>query len=110
VPDRDQAVLRLQPFMIPALRTAYDEAITQLGPALAGVRRDGPLPEPWLGDEESADVAAYYTQRAFDGPNSSYEALLTYWSELQRVRDTLQHMEENYRRTEGDNAALWGRA
>ncbi len=43
---------------------------------------------------------------ATDGP---YAALVAYEAELLRVRDTLQLMEDEYRRTEGDNAELWGR-
>jgi len=91
------------------MRAAFDDAVTQVASALTGVRRSAHLPEPWLGDEESADVATYYTERALDGPRSSYEALVTYWTELARVRDSLQMMEDNYSRTEGDNAARWGR-
>jgi hypothetical protein len=41
-----------------------------------------------------------------DGP---YAALVAYEAELLRVRDTLQQMEDEYRRAEGDNAELWGR-
>lgn len=29
---------------------------------------------------------------------------------LLRIRDSLQLLEDHYRRTEGDNAALWGKA
>jgi hypothetical protein len=44
-----------------------------------------------------------------DASGSSYQALVAYRDELTRVHDTLQQMEDHYRRTEGDNAALWGR-
>ncbi len=63
-----------------------------------------------MGDEASSDVAAFYTKRALDGPHSSYNALVAYSEELERVHNTLQQMEDDYRRAEGDNAALWGRA
>ena len=43
------------------------------------------------------------------GPDSSLQSLQQYRSELNRVHDTLQQMENDYRRREGDNAALWGR-
>ena len=62
-----------------------------------------------MGDETSHEVAAYYSDRAMTGPESSYQALVAYRDELTRVHDTLQQMEANYRRTEGENAALWGR-
>jgi uncharacterized protein YukE len=44
-----------------------------------------------------------------DGPGSSYQSLEQYRAELARIHDTLQQMEDHYRRTEGDNAATWGR-
>ena len=110
MPARNQAVIRMQPHMIPALRVSFGEAIAELKLALAGVRRSGYLPEPWLGDEASSDVAAFYTQRAMDGPHSSYKALVAYSEELERVHNTLQHMEDTYRRNEGDIAGRLGRA
>jgi hypothetical protein len=45
-------------------------------------------------------VAAHYTGRAMEQPDSSYRALLEYEAELTRVRDTLQRMEDDYRRTD----------
>ena len=107
--DRQRDVLRLQPHMIPALRDAFRTALDQLDSALAELRRSGNLSAPWLGDETSAATAMYYSQRVMDGPDSSLTSLQLYRSELNRVHDTLQQMEDDYRRTEGDNAARWGR-
>ena len=102
-------VLRLQPHMIPALRAAFASAVADLTSALLRLRQEGNLPQPWLGDEVSAEVAAHYTKRAMDDPDSSYQSLQLYRAELTRIHDTLQQMEDDYRRTEGDNAAVWGR-
>ena len=107
--ERQQDVLRLQPHMIPALRAAFSTARDQLNDALIGLRRDGSLSAPWLGDETSGEVAEHYRLRAMDAPDSSYQSLVAYRDELNRVHDTLLRMEDDYRRTEGDNAALWGR-
>ena len=101
-------VLRLQPHMIPAVRTAFASAVAELNAALLKLRQEGNLVQPWLGDEISADVAAHYTKRAMDDPDSSYQSLQQYRAELTRIHDTLQQMEDDYRRTEGDNAARWG--
>jgi hypothetical protein len=106
--ERQQDVLRLQPQMIPAVRATIRSAIDQLNDAILGLGRRGFLPQPWLGDETSDAVAAHYTNRAMSGPDSSFNALTLYRAELTRVHDTLQQMEDHYRRTEGDNAALWG--
>jgi hypothetical protein len=94
--------------MIPALRASFGTALEQLNIALLKLRQDGSLPGPWLGDEVSDEVAAYYSHRAMEAPDSSYQSLQEYRSELGRIHDTLQRMEDNYRRTEGANAARWG--
>ena len=64
---------------------------------------------PWLGDEESSEVAAHYTQPAMDDPDSSYQALVAYHRELNSVHDTLQRMEDEYRRRDDDASTDFGR-
>lgn len=98
--EQAQGVLRLQPHMIPALRAEFDRAIAHLGTALVDLRTRGYLTTAWLGDETSAEVLAHYTHRAFEEPDSSYAALVGYLSELTRIRDTLQRMEDQYRRAD----------
>jgi hypothetical protein len=95
--------------MIPALRAAFSEAVDEVHRSIVALNRNGYLPAPWLGDEVSNEVAAHYQLRALEGPNSSHKALVAYHAELRRIHDTLQQMEDHYRRTEGDNAATWGR-
>ncbi len=107
--ERQQAVLRLQPHMIPALRGAFSTALQQVEAVLVQLGRAGYLPKPWLGDEVSTEVAAHYSARAMEGPESSFQSLQQYRAELTRIHDTLARMEDHYRRTEGDNAATWGR-
>lgn len=107
--ERQQDVLQLQPHMIPALREAFATALSQLNDALYELAGQGYLTEPWLGDEISREVADHYTQRALEAPESSYQSLQQYRAELTRIHDTLQRMEDDYRRTENDNAALGGR-
>ena len=94
--------------MIPALRAEFQAALEHLQTAIVGLNRRGYLLNPWLGDEASAEVAKHYTSRAMNDPDSSLQAIISYRDELNRVHETLQRMEDNYRRTEGDNAALWG--
>ena len=107
--DRQQDVLRLQPTMIPALRAAVGSAVGQVNRSIVNLNRLGYLATPWLGDETSEVVVTHYNLRALAGPESSHQALVAYHAELRRVHDTLQQMEDDYRRREGDNAALWGR-
>ena len=42
-------------------------------------------------------MAAHYTRRAMEAPDSSYRSLQQYRAELSRVHDTLQRMEDQYR-------------
>ena len=106
--ERPQDVLRLQPHMIPAVRATFRSAVDDVNNAIFGLTRGGFIPEPWLGDEVSTEVATHYARAAMEGPDSSYQALLAYRDELTRVHDTLQRMEDEYRRREGDNVAQWG--
>jgi hypothetical protein len=101
--------LRLTPHAIPAMRAAFEKALADLAHQLMFLRRDGVIPEPWLGDPVSASVVNYYNERVMFASDGPYAALRAYEAELLKVRDNLQVMEDHYRRTEGDNAALWGR-
>ncbi|WP_433280234.1 hypothetical protein ACQPZA_11060 [Pseudonocardia xinjiangensis] len=101
--------LRLEPQTIPAVRAALDDALAELRPHLMRLRRDGSIPAPWLGDPVSEQSVSYYQARVMDAPDGPYAALRAYEVELLKVRDNLQVLEDHYRRTEGENAALWGR-
>jgi hypothetical protein len=109
VTERQQAVLHLQPDMIPMLRASFAAALDQLDEALGQLRRSGMLAHPWLGDEASSEVAAHYTRRAMEAPDSSYQSLQQYRAELNRVHDTLQRMEDQYRSTDRDTADRYRR-
>lgn len=101
--------LRIEPQAIPAIQVAFSEALADLSEQLRRVRNEGYLGEPWLGDETSLNVRDFYNRHIMDSTDGPYAALVAYEAELLRVRDTLKHMEDEYRRTEGDNAELWGR-
>ena len=107
--ERQQQILHVEPEMIPALRAAFQSAIVQVNEALVGLSRRGFLPMPWLGDEESREVAAHYTQQAMDGPASSFQALVAYHRELNSAHDTLQRMEDEYHRRDHDASTDLGR-
>jgi hypothetical protein len=77
---------------------------------LAALSRDGQIPEPWLGDPVSATVKLMYDAHAMGAAGSTLAHLMAYRDELTRVHETLAQMEADYRRAEGENAALWGRA
>jgi hypothetical protein len=103
------ATLRLQPSAIPAMLAAFDENLAELRPHLRRLRQQGYIPEPWLGDSTSAAVASHYNSRVMDAADGPYAAMVALEAELLRIRDSLQLLEDHYRRTEGENVALWGR-
>jgi hypothetical protein len=109
VDERPQAILHVEPHAIPRLREAVAEAAAQVETLIIQVRDSAYIHEPWMGDPVSYAIARLYNGRFASGPNSPYELLVAYGSELARTRDTLAEMEDRYRRTEGDNAELWGR-
>ncbi len=102
-----RSALQVELEMITTLRVEFRAALDQLGEALNHLNRRGYLTEPWLGDETSAEVAAHYTRRAMDDPDSSYHALISYRDELTRIHDTLLRMEDAYRRGEDAEAVRW---
>jgi hypothetical protein len=111
MPEPSRAVLRVAPHQIPALRAAFYNAASAMGDQLGLLRQEGQIPEPWLGDPVSATVKVMYDAHAMStAPGSTLAHLTAYRDELLRVHDTLAEMEAGYRRTEGENAALWGRA
>ncbi len=106
--DRPRDATRREAQAIPALRDAFSSALDQIDAALGELRRSGSMSSPWLGDETSHVVAAHYNRRALTDPDSSYRSLEQYRNELLRIHDTLQQMEDAYRRGESDEAARWG--
>jgi len=104
------AAMRVDPSAIPALRAAFDDSLAELSPHLIRLRQEAYITEPWLGDPVSAEAATFYNSRVMDAADGPYAAMVALEAELLRIRDSLQLMEDHYRRTEGDNAALWGRA
>jgi hypothetical protein len=101
--------LRIEPSAIPAVRAALDESLDELAPHIRRLAQDAYIPEPWLGDSTSAAVASHYNSRVMDAADGPYAAMVALEAELLRIRDSLQLLEDHYRRTEGENAALWGR-
>lgn len=109
MPDASQAMLRLEPHMIPALRTAFDTARSDLASTMRAFGGDALMTEAWLGDPVSEQAMIDYHAIVSGSSTSAHECLLAYESELVAIRDTLADMEATYRRTEGDVAELWGR-
>lgn len=99
------AVIQVPAHALPKLITAYERALAQLGPALAGLRANGRIPEPWTHDPVAKDIAARFNEYAVDGPNSAYSCLRLYEAELRRVLETMRQLHASYNAVEDDVAS-----
>jgi hypothetical protein len=104
------AVLRVAPQALPELRTALDAVLAELSPLLQRLYYDGWIREPWMGDSESFLMWQSYNRKVMTAEDGPYKAMLAYEAQLSSARDRLAEIEEAYRRTEGENSDLWGRA
>lgn len=103
------AVLRVDPSAIPTVREALDRTLNELHPHIQRMRDDAYILDPWLGDRASEEMRVAYNSQVMDAGDGPYQAMVTYTERLQQARDQLAAIEADYRRTEGENSALWGR-
>jgi len=103
------AVLRINPQRLTELITTYEHAASELGRILDRVTRHVRLTEAWATDEVSVAMWQHYNAEVFDGPNSTYSALLAYESELSSASRTFRSMLADYERFEKEAAGRFGR-
>lgn len=104
------SVLRVEPHTLPALRSAFDQALTTLIPHLKLMAHEAVIEQSWLGDESSAELREFYNQQVMLSAEGPFAALVKYQNTLQMIRDQLAASEAEYERVEGENSELWGRA
>lgn len=104
------STLRIAPHMLPALRAAFHEAAGRLQQHIDAMNDGARLHGPWLGDDDSQDLFLHYRDWVMGGRGGPFSAIQAYAQRLHEVHDQLKAAEDAYRRAEGDNAALWGRA
>jgi hypothetical protein len=106
MPGRHPAgLLHVQSGAIPAVRAAFEGALSELTPHLQRLQQDAVIPKPWLGDVTSAEVVTHYTERVIKGDQGPLRAMLEYEAELTRILESLKATEDGYLRGDGDNAA-----
>jgi hypothetical protein len=105
MPGRHPAgTLSVQREAIPAVRAAFEDALTELRPHLVLLQDEALIRDPWLGDSTSAAVVTHYTQRVIDGGEGPLAAMREYEMELTRILDSLKAMEDSYLRGDGEIA------
>lgn len=97
--------LRFDPSELPALTATLTDAIYKLDANLNLLQDHGRLPEPWLGDEVSAQVAARYHDVAFDGEDNALGVLRQYQRHLEEVVEQLNATASAYAQSDASNAA-----
>jgi hypothetical protein len=107
MPDSSRAVLRVEPSTIPQLRTLLAECLDLLREKLNNLNRDGRMVDAWMNDPVSLRMRDVYNESVMNAADGGYAALRAYEGELKRVYDELGRMEEEYRRTEDENTALF---
>ncbi|SDL66873.1 hypothetical protein SAMN04488074_112221 [Lentzea albidocapillata subsp. violacea] len=104
-PEFGQRKLKVDPSAIPQARKAFEQALAEFEEKIEHSVRDLPT-RPWAEDPISSE-----TSKAFNDQTSekALAALTFYKKQLIGVIDQLKMIEEQYRMTEGDNAAMWGK-
>jgi hypothetical protein len=94
----------VQPEAIPAVRAAFEEALTELRPHLLRLQQEAVIDEAWLGDDTSAAVVAHYDKQVIGGPEGPLTAMRQYEQELTRILESLKAIESSYPRVDDANA------
>ena len=108
MPEPSRAVLRVEPESIPQLRALLVDCLNLLGQELTTLSRGGRMIDPWMNDPVSIRMRDVYNASVMDAPDGGYAALRAYEAELRRMYEELGRMQERYRRTEDETAALFG--
>lgn len=105
-PEFGQRKLKVDPSAIPEARKAFEHALDEFENKIARVADDLST-RPWAHDPISSE-----TSKAFNEQTSgkALEALKFYRAQLVGVIDQLKMIEEQYRKVEGDNTAMWGKS
>lgn len=110
MPDTHPGVtLRVDRTALPAVKAAFDEAIAEVRSQVQRLGRAAFIPEPWLGDPISSSAQIHYNTVVMESTDGAYSAMVAYGDELIRIRNSIQAMEDNYLRTDGDIAGDLGR-
>ena len=110
MPDTNPAVtLRVDRSALPAVKAAFDEAITEARLQVQRLGRSAFIPEPWLGDSVSRSAQVHYNTVVMESTDGAYSAMVAYTDELIRIRNNLQAMEDSYLYTDSDITGDLGR-
>ena len=100
-----QRKLKVDPSAIPEARKAFEHALDEFDTRIR--RAVDQLPtKPWAHDPISSETSKAFNEQTSD---KALAALTIYREQLVGVIDQLKMIEEQYRKVEGDNTAMWGK-
>ncbi|MCR3746768.1 transcriptional regulator [Lentzea californiensis] len=103
-PEFGQRKLKVDPSAIPQARKAFEKALAEFDEKIEQAVYALPT-KPWAQDPISSETSKAFNEQTSD---KALAALKSYKKQLIGVIDQLRMIEEQYRMTEGDNAAMWG--
>lgn len=104
-PEFGQRKLKLEPSAIPAARKAFEHALDDFDAKIKHSAEQLPT-KPWAQDPISSETSKAFNEQTSE---KALTALKIYRQQLAGVIDQLKMIEEQYRQTEGDNEAMWGK-
>ncbi|SMD07295.1 hypothetical protein [Lentzea albidocapillata] len=104
-PEFGQRKLKVDPSAIPQARAAFEKALDEFDARIKPQVHSLPT-KPWAADPVSSETSKAFNEQTAD---KALTALTVYRAQLSGVIDQLKMIEEQYRMTEGDNVAMWGK-
>ena len=104
-PEFGQRKLKVDPSAIPEARKAFEHALDEFDSKIR--RAVDHLPtKPWAEDPISSETSKAFNEQTSE---KALEALKFYREQIAGVISQLKMIEEQYRKVEGDNTAMWGK-
>jgi hypothetical protein len=100
-----QRKLKVEPSAIPEARKAFERALDEFEAKITHAVRQLPT-KPWAHDPISSETSKAFNEQT---TGKALAALEFYKKQLVGVIDQLKMIEEQYRKVEGDNTAMWGK-
>lgn len=100
-----QRKLKVDPSAIPEARKAFERALDEFEHKIKPAVADLPT-RPWAHDPISSETSKAFNEQT---TGKALAALEFYKKQLVGVIDQLKMIEEQYRKVEGDNTAMWGK-
>ena len=104
-PEFGQRKLKVEPHAIPQARKAFEHALDEFDTKIRYAIDQLPT-KPWAGDPISSETSKAFNEQTSE---KALAALKSYREQLVGVIAQLTKIEEQYRMTEGDNEAMWGK-